>query len=70
MHENSIKDYETEIILADRRAEALRRELKAYEQAYANVYEALCDGNYGTDLKRAVQRAVTDAYQTWEKESK
>lgn len=70
MHENSIKDYETEIILADRKAEALKRELEAYELAYAEVYKVLSDREYGLDLKRAVQRAVTDAYQAWEKESK
>lgn len=69
MRENSIKDYETEIIFADRKAEALKHEFNAYERAYADIYEAISKGNYGADHKRAVQRAVTDAFQAWEKET-
>lgn len=70
MHENSIKDYETEIILADRKLKALQVEFEAYKRIYEELYTVLNDSIIGIGEKRAVQRAVTDAYQAWEKESK
>lgn len=70
MHENSIKDYETEIILADRKLKALQVEFEAYKQIYEELYTVLNDSIIGIGEKRAVQRAITDAFQSWEEENR
>ena len=70
MHENSIKDYETEIILADRKLKALQVEFEAYKRIYEELYTVLNDSIIGIGEKRAVQRAITDAFQAWEEENR
>lgn len=73
MRENSLRDYQTDLEKARMQVRELERAMEVYNVIYNRVYQVLTDSDYMAAnglTGKAVSRAITDAFQQWEEDTK
>lgn len=73
MRKNSLDDYKTELEKARMQVRELESALEVYNATYNRVYQVLTDSDYMAFnglTGKAVSRAMSDAYQQWEEDTK
>lgn len=72
MRANTLQDYNDGLEKARKAITEIEGELKVYEEMYAKVLEMLRESGHMANgpAEKAVSRAITDAFQTWQEETK
>lgn len=72
MRANTLQDYNADLEKARKTIEETEYALKVYEEIYARVLEVLRDSGHMANgsAEKAVSLALTDAFQTWQEETK
>jgi site-specific recombinase XerD len=72
MRANTLQDYNDDLEKARKAIEETEYALKVYEEIYAKFLAVLRDSEYMANgpAEKAVSRAITDAFQAWQEETK
>lgn len=72
MRSNTLQDYNADLERARKTITEIEGALKVYEEIYAKILEVLRDSGHMANgsAEKAVSRAITDAFQTWQEETK
>lgn len=72
MRANTLQDYQAELDKARKTIGETEYALKVYEDIYSQFLKILQDSGYMANgpAEKAVSRAVSDAFQTWQEETK
>lgn len=72
MRANTLQDYQTELDKARKTITEIEGAMKVYEEMYAKLLEVLRESGHMANgsTEKAVSRAITDAFQTWQEETK
>lgn len=72
MRASTLQDYNADLEKARKTIEETEYALKVYEEIYAKVLEVLRESGHMANgsAEKAVSRAITDAFQAWQEETK
>lgn len=72
MRANTVQDYNADLEKARKAITEIEGALKVYEEMYSAILAVLRDSSYMANgpAEKAVSLAITDAFQTWQEETK
>lgn len=72
MRANTLQDYNDGLEKARKTITEIEGAMKVYEEMYAKFLEVLRESGHMANgsTEKAVSRAITDAFQTWQEETK